>query len=163
MATNSWLTTAEIFRPIRKRTKAAYARLFEQTNYLFGRGTRTTVFPNGQREIWISNADGTAHFSITAGDGPAGFSVSIKAAVGTLPAEAHVMTRPDYITKITEDVREITFIAHYQDAYSQQFRKWYACDDRDEQHIKTVPHPDVLGLEPRTLTPESVDRPLGAE
>lgn len=142
MATDSWLL-GTIFEPIRKRTKRAYMRLYDQTNYLFGRGTRTVIFPNGAREIWISNADGTASFAITASDGPAGFGVTIKAAVGTLPADAHVMTRQDYRTRITEDVREIGFTAYYQDEYAQQFRKWYADDSRGAER---TPHPETLGL-----------------
>lgn len=157
MSCNSWLTFGDVIRPIRKRTKRAYLRLFDHTNYLFGRGTRTTLFPNGEREIWITNADGTASFSIVASDGPAGFSVRIKSAVGTLPADAHVMTRRDYVTRIIEDVREISFTAYYPDAYAQQFRKWYLSDARDANGTKLEPHPDTLGLEPRECKPEPVE------
>lgn len=147
---------ADIFRPIRKRTKRAYARLFDLPAYLFGRGTRTTIFPNGEREIWIANAEGTISFKIRASDGPAGLGITITSAVGTLPADAHVVRRSDYVTQITSDVREVTFVAHYQDAYAQQFRKWYASDARDEHGNRVEPHPDVLGLQPRELKAESM-------
>lgn len=151
------MALTDVFAPIKRRTKAAYARLFDQPNYLFGRGTRTIIFPNGAREIWISNADGTAKFAIRASDGPAGFGVTISAPVGTLPADAHVVTRADYVTHITAEVREITFVSHYQDAFAQQFRRWYACDTRNEQGQKTEPYPADLGLTPRETPAEVVD------
>lgn len=155
MPTNSFLL-GDIWRPIRRRTQAAYIRLFKQPNYLFGRGSRTTIFPNGAREIWISNADGTASFAITASNGPAGFGVTIRAAVGTLAADAHVMTRADYRTRITEDVREISFTAYYLDEYAQAFRTWYKDDSTDRVH------PDQLGLTPRVVPAEAVDNPNDA-
>lgn len=143
------MTFTDIFTPIRRRTKRAYALLFDNPAYLFGRGTRTTIFPNGSREIWISNTDGTASFRITASDGPAGFSVTVNAAVGTMPLAAHVLMRKDYRTEMLQDVQEITAIAYYPDDYSQAFKKWYECDARGADGNKTVPLPSDIGLVPR--------------
>jgi len=158
VACNSILTSlTSTFRGIRKRTKRAYLRLYDQPNYLFGRGTRTTIFPNGARELWIKNVDGTVSFSIRASDGPAGFGLSILAHVGTLPVDVHSMKRSDYRTVITPDCREITCIAYYPDAYSQQYRTWYMSDAKDEHGNKTEKHPDELGLVPRVVPIEAVE------
>ena len=145
----------DIFQPLKRRTKKAYTTLYDNAAYLFGRGSRTTLFPNGEREIVISNADGTASFRVRASDGPAGFAVTISSAVGSLPADAHILLKQDYRTEITEGVREITFISHYLDDYSQAFRRWYACDAVDG--VKAHQHPSELGLTPRQQQPEIID------
>lgn len=110
------MSLTSIFQPIRKRTKRAYLRLFDAPDYLFGRGTRTIVFPNGEREIWISNHNGTASFKIRASDGPAGFSITVLSTVGALPADAHVLRQSDYQTEMTTGAREVSMIAYYPDA-----------------------------------------------
>ena len=68
------------------------------------------------------------------------------------------MTRKDYLTHITEDVREVTIISYYPDAYSQAFKQWYQSDARSENGDKVLAHPSDLGLTPREMKPENVDR-----
>ncbi len=130
----------------RKRTKRAYAELFDNPGLMFGPHAQVTLFPNGQHEIWIKSQLGT--FRITAGNGPAGFGITVSSAVGDPLTVAGVTDRKTYSETQHDDVWEVRLTQPHADAYSQQFARWYACDAKDDDGNKREPHPDVLGLVP---------------
>lgn len=131
-----------VFQSIGKRTKRAYLRLFDAKDYLFGRGTETTIFPNGTREIWIQSSDHTKGFAITASNGPAGFSVRIRQF-----GQSDTIVHSDWMPADRRFVMpsELEIISYYGDAYAQGHKAWYFAP-RDDQRPK---HPSELGIKPR--------------
>jgi hypothetical protein len=146
-----------IYRPRRtKRTKRAYQELHDRPADLFGPGAETIIYPNGEHHIWIKSDLGT--FKITAGHGPAGFSVTVSSSVGDPAADLHALDRATYETTIQHDVREVTVIQYHSDPYSQAFKSWYE-SDRDEHGKHTSPHPAELGILP-AYGPNGVRLPI---
>jgi hypothetical protein len=138
------MAITSVFKGIGKRTKRAYAALFDEPSYLFGNGTETVLFPNGERDIWIKNTRGTKGFSIRASDGPCGFSVRIRAFNND-----GVTVHSDYLptTSRLEGLREVECIDYYSDEYAQAFKRWYFSPIVDGKHAE--PYPTDLGLTPR--------------
>lgn len=138
------MAITSVFQVIKRRTKRAYAELFDNPAYLFGAGTETVIFPNGEREIWIKSADGRKGFSIRASDGACGFSVRIRAFNGE-----GVTVHSDYLSadKRLDGMREIECVDYYSDEYAQAFKRWYFSPMVDGKHSE--PYPTELGLTPR--------------
>lgn len=134
----------DIFTSIKRRTKRAYLQLFDQPEYLFGRGTKTIIFPNGEREIWIKNSDGTKGFCVRASDGAAGFSIRIRQF-----GQSDTLVSSDWMPSDRAFTMppELECVSYYSDPYAQQFKKWYFSPIVDGKHAE--PYPADLGLEPR--------------
>lgn len=122
---------------MKKRTKKAYLDLYDNPFALFGRdeetgrGAKVLLYPNGCREIWIQNANGSKSFSIVASEGPAGFSLTIKPAVGTPDATLLGAISPDYKPVNVDGLRDISICQYNSDYRSQLFKRWYMADSKD--------------------------------
>lgn len=101
------------------RTKAAYAELHDDPSALFGPGTKTILFPNGEPVIWIKAADGIRGARITAGQGPAGFMVTVE----PIGPAADVFADSDAET-VRSVSRRVEVLQYHDDAWSQAFRLW---------------------------------------
>jgi hypothetical protein len=108
----------------RKRTKAQYARLFDDPSTLFGKGTKVLLYPNGEPEIWIQNALGQG-FRITANNGPAGFGVTVSQFAGSPVATLAAMCNSEPINADIDGIAAVSLTQYNSDEWSQQFKKWY--------------------------------------
>lgn len=132
-----------MFTKIKRRTKRAYAALFDDTSFLFGKGTDTTIFPNGEREIWIKGLHG-AGVRVRASQGPAGFSVTIQSFAGGSDLSARTYDR-EYQETNVEGQREVSIVQYRDTQYARQFCKWWASErDANGKHVE--PHPNEIGI-----------------
>ncbi len=106
-----------------RRTKTAYAELFDNKRALFPK-CDVTLFPNGTREIWITA--GNHGLRITAGEGPAGLGIQIRRFVGGAPLSVSGNLSPDSAPMGVQDCEEITVTQYNSDDHSQAFKRWYA-------------------------------------
>lgn len=116
---------------IPKRTKKDYAALFSDPGKLFGADTETILWPNGQKEIWLKERGGGAGATVTAGKGPHGFCVRVKAHVGTREATLSGMRGKHYDPVDVDDIREVEFCFMGTDAKAQAFKRWYQKRETD--------------------------------
>lgn len=109
-----------------RRTKAQYARLFDDPSALFGPGTKVTLYPNGEPEIWIQSADGCKGYRIRCGGGgPAGFGVTVGGfALG--PVTSFSGNTPDnQPTNGDVDNFGLELCQYNRDERSQAYKRWY--------------------------------------
>jgi hypothetical protein len=107
-----------------RRTKVAYARLFDDPYSLFP-GVKVTLFPNGEPEIWL-DMGGNRGFRITAADGPAAAAVTVESLHGVVPTDV-AGAGADYRPQPCNDglVRPRVEVLQYKpDDWSQTFRAW---------------------------------------
>lgn len=120
-----------------KRTKKRYAELFDNPQVMFGK-PRVTLFPNGVNEIWIGNEKRTAGFRITAGEGPAGFSLTISKFVGDGELTALMAHGKDYRPINVDDLRDLSLCYYNHDEKSQAFKAWYLADSTDKANKEAL-------------------------
>lgn len=108
-----------------KRTKKRYMELFDEPEKLFP-GVKTTLFPNGDNEMWIRSPDGKHGFSIKASLGPAGLGLTIKTFVmgNDLTVRSYNHAYGDAHPTVS-DVREVNVTSYNTDPRSQAFSRWY--------------------------------------
>lgn len=116
----------------RKRTLKDYAQLFRNALHLFppgpnSPGVRVTLFPNGDRELWIQGT-GAKGYRITAGEGPAGLSLHISTFVGGPPISLSGNEAVTYDTFAGPDMRHLDLCQYNSDDKSQAFKAWYQGD-----------------------------------
>ncbi len=82
-------------------------------------GCNLTLFPNGEKEIWIGNEYGV--MAITATGGPKGISIQIHRSVGS-----ELLTVDcDHKDGIPHDTDYVTITQYRPDPASQAFKQWY--------------------------------------
>jgi len=109
---------------LRRRTKAAYARLFDDPYSLFP-GVKVTLFPNGEPEIWLDMGEGRG-FRVTAANGPAAAGITVESLHGVVPTDV-AGAGADYRPEPCNDglVRPRIEVLQYRpDPWSQAFRAW---------------------------------------
>lgn len=127
---------------MRKRTKVAYDRLFDDPSSMFG-SCRVILFPNGEPEIWIQSPDGRRSFAIRASDGPAGLGLTI-ARHGGPEIVVHGNRADDEWTPFPEKgsadvaLREVSLTQYKDDLRSQRFREWYGGRGSHPDHLQAV-------------------------
>lgn len=132
----------------RRRTKAAYLRLYDDPTSLFPVGKEckpvsVTLFPNGEGEIWIQGSGGKG-FRITASEGPAGLGLRISQFVGAppmtimgnIPADFHVVDADYDAVPSLPDASEISITQYNRDERSQAFREAYQNHKLDKFYQK---------------------------
>ena len=116
-----------------KRTLKRYADLFRNPRTLFDGSPANGIpapevilFPNGERQIWIKGT-GNKGFRITAGEGPAGLSVTISRFVGCPPITIAGNADDGDMTPIQNlpEAFELSLCQYNADARSQAFKEWY--------------------------------------
>lgn len=129
----------------RRRTKKAYANLYDHPAALFGNGPdnagpRVTLWPNGENELWIQDASGRHSVKITASSGPAGLGITLRRHFGATPITLRAYNQ-DYKSvlvgdlgnvqesPVVDDVVEVCLTMYNADDRSQAFKRWY---DRQE-------------------------------
>lgn len=128
---------------MKKRTKKAYAKLHDDPASLFS-DVNVTLFPNGEREIWIQDEEGRG-FRIRAGKGPAGVGLQISRFVLASPVGLSVSGNRvgDYErVRLEDDAAELEIVQHYDTDHAQAHRRWYRAtpEERERDDIK---HPDA--------------------
>lgn len=116
----------------RKRTKKQYANLFDNPRALFhggpdDTGVSVTLWPNGEREIWLRDDNGRGGVRITASRGPVGMGIRISKFVGTGPltVRAYGDDYSDATNAPSFDAREIDMVFYDQTEKAQAFKRWY--------------------------------------
>lgn len=136
-----------------KRTLKLYRELFHNPFRLFGgaaddSGAKVTLWPNGEREIWIQGSGGKG-FRVTAGEGPAGLSLHISTFVGSPPITVTGNAAGDYQPLPNmPDARHLSLCQYNGDDKSQAFKRWYL----DHSDGKTAPLADdiyPIGAQPK--------------
>jgi hypothetical protein len=84
-------------------------------------GTKTTLWPNGEREIWVKSADGTQGFSVRFSEGPYGLSLQVNF--------LHLRTPPDI--RIEEIGTYVGICQYRSDPKSQAFKRWYVEEETE--------------------------------
>lgn len=139
---------------ILRRTKKLYAALFDDPTTLFP-GVETTLFPNGEREIWFRDTtSANLGLKIKVSQGPAGFGVTIERLAPTR-ATLNVCGEVDNGSIVPpsgfvqEDVTRLDAMFYYDDPYSQQFKRWHndQCTTAVDEPT-TVKYPGDMGLKP---------------
>ena len=113
---------------MKKRTKKAYGELYNNPKRLFPEAD-VILFPNGRNEMWIKGKQGG--FRITAGEGPAGFSITVSPFTGDNEVTGLAMVGTNYASSNIQNVKEMVLIQYNQDEKSQAFREWYMADSID--------------------------------
>ena len=95
----------------RRRTKRAYAHLFDNPTALSAggpsdKGAHVTLYPNGAREIWIRDTHGLHGIRLTVSHGPAGLGVTLSTMAGTAPITLH-LTSAETNEIVSVDTREV--------------------------------------------------------
>lgn len=116
----------------RRRTKTAYAALFDNPKALFP-SCETILFPNGEAQIWFrDDSNSKLLLRVSASLGPAGLSVTIQRSTCGLPLTISGNVGRDYAPLVVDDVREITVTQYRDTPAAQAFKRWYQSDCNDE-------------------------------
>lgn len=108
--------TVAMFDKLRRTGKG-----IAETDGLYG--TTVTLWPNGNREIWVKSGDQSLGFSIQFSEGPHGLSAKLYYFGGSLSEHADV--RVDHFGNHVE-------ICQYRpDAKAQAFKRWYAHEETE--------------------------------
>lgn len=115
----------------RRRTLKRYIDLFRNPFSLFGNGpdngaVKTTLFPNGNKEIWCQTPDGLG-VRIEVSNGPAGLGVTVRNFLFSSP-----------LTCEGQDDTEFSIVQYRQDERSQAFKRWI-------QYVETPADIALLG------------------
>ncbi len=116
---------------LRRRTKVSYTRLFDQPEMLF-EGVETTLWPNGEPEIWFKTGDGLG-FRLRVSNGPAGLGITINRFAGGVPVTVTGNVPPDDEIAPQRDQTEVTICQYRGDERSQAFKRWYG-DPENNPH-----------------------------
>jgi len=120
----------------KRRTLKRYQELYRNPYSLFpagpnSEGVKTTIFPNGENEIWFQANDGLG-IRVTAGNGPAGLGIRVQRFIAGNPLT------------VTDDglTGEVSVCQYRQDDRSQAFKRWYL-------HQETEADLEILGADYR--------------
>ena len=123
-----------------KRTKTAYAELFDNPSALF-QDAEVLLWPNGVPEIWIRSKDGRKGFRITAGQGNAGFALTIGKFALSAPMTVGGNLQKDMEVFHAGDAYEVSLCQYNDDELSQAFKRWY---HHTGDEATRPPYPDKL-------------------
>jgi len=114
----------------RKRTKAAYLRLYDDPTLLDGsyipnakQRAAVTLFPNGEPEVWVTTDGGSDGFRVMFSAGPYGLSVTVRRFIGTEPLA---------VTDNGEGSGEVNVCQYRPDERSQAFKRWYLNEETED-------------------------------
>lgn len=135
---------------MRKRTQAEYIRLYKNPNHLdpphaSGGGAEVTIFPNGEREVWIKSPEGDLGFTLHVSHGPAGLGLRVTAHTGR--PMVTVFGESNGEPADLED-KHLELCQYRADSRSQSFKRWYA-------HRETESDIEILGEKYRRHSLES--------
>lgn len=119
---------------VKRRLLKLYERLYHQLDYLFER-VDTTIFPNGEHEIWFQTDDGLG-MRIKAQNGPHGLSISVQRFPGGHAITAVGNAYPDASIAPVIDYDEVHLVQYRLDPDSQAFRRWATEDGPYPEHMK---------------------------
>lgn len=109
---------------MKKRTKAAYANLFDNPTALF-EGVEVLLFPNGEREILIRDAKRGHAMRLKVSVGPAGMSLTVSRTTLGTPLSVIGNQEGDYEPiRLEGDAAELSITQYNGDGDSQAFKRW---------------------------------------
>jgi hypothetical protein len=128
----------------KRQTKKQYAELIDNPQALF-EGIQTVLWPNGVNEIWFKNAQGYG-FRVHVSNGPAGMGITVSR-FNCTPGLTISGNQADgeWTPFVGPDMAEVSLTQYKQDAYGQQFKKWYQADAGDRM-TDDCKHPSELGM-----------------
>lgn len=110
---------------MRRRTKAQYARLFDDPTRLFP-NVETILFPNGKPEIWFKARDGRLSICLEVSVGPYGMGINMRRHVGTEPITVF------HGTNAYSDLEYAELCQYLPHPTSQRFKEHYAAGTLDD-------------------------------
>jgi hypothetical protein len=138
-------TTSNIPSKKMKRTKTAYAGLYDNPQALFP-GVDMLMWPNGEPEIWFKDKRGYG-FRVRVSSGPVGLGMTVSRFTATPGLTLNGNQNDGDMTCYSgPDMYEVSLTQYMPDEYSQAFRRWYQADMGEREH--GVKHPSEMGLKP---------------
>jgi hypothetical protein len=133
---------------MKRRTLKAYRKLYADPTALFD-GCSVTLFPNGEREIWIKDAADRGYgFRIRASMGPAGLGLQVdRFSLGRpiTPAGNETIAE-DWKPYAGPDLDNVSLTQYGFDERSQAFKAWYQATP-EERIAGGIKHPDMTAAE----------------
>ena len=111
---------------MKKRTKKAYADLYDNPAAIAEGSAQVILFPNGQKEIFIRTADDRQGFRLTVGQGPAGLSITLSPFTFSPPLSVTGnLANADATPSYSGDFRDLEVCQYFPDPWSQAFKAHY--------------------------------------